>query len=419
MNLTERDRRHLWHPYTQEKLAPPPIPLMRGRGVWLYTEDGGQILDGISSWWVNIHGHSHPFLNEALARQAGELEHAMFAGFTHRPAIELAEKLVGVLPPGLSKVFYSDNGSTAVEVALKMAYQFWLNTGQEERRIFVALENAYHGDTFGAMAASGDSPFTAPFKEMLFKVLRASDAAALEQIFRENKGAIAALIIEPMLQGAGGMIVWEAEFLKQVRELCDRYNVLLIADEVLTGFGRTGKMFACQHASISPDIICLSKALTAGYLPLGATAATEEIYEAFYSDDRRKTFFHGHSFTANPLACAVAAASLDLFETENCLEKIAVINRHFQARLSSLRAYRCVADARIIGAVLAVEIASKSGGYLADIGQKIYGEFIRRGILLRPLGNVLYFMPPYVIAENEIEWVLDEIEEVLAALPFD
>lgn len=416
MNLTERDRRHLWHPYTQEKLAPPPIALASGRGVWLETEDGRKILDGISSWWVNIHGHSHPFLNEALARQAGALEHAMFAGFTHRPAVELAEKLVAVLPPGLSRVFYSDNGSTAVEVALKMAYQFWRNRGAE-RHIFVALENAYHGDTFGAMAASGASDFTAPFKELLFKVLRVQNIAALEQVFQENEGEIAALILEPMLQGAGGMIVWEAEFVATARRLCDRYNILLIADEVLTGFGRTSKMFACQHAGISPDIICLSKALTAGYLPLGVTAATEAIYEAFYSDDRRKTFFHGHSFTANPLACAVAAASLDLFETENCLGKIAAINRKFNARLPSLQDHPCVADVRIIGAVVAIEIRSESDGYLADVGQRLYPEFIRRGILLRPLGNVLYFMPPYVIAGNEVEWVLDNIEEVLSSPP--
>ena len=416
MSLQKRDRQYLWHPYTQEKIALPPIPVVRGRGVWLETEDGRKILDGISSWWVNIHGHSHPFLNEALARQAGEVEHLMFAGFTHRPAVELAEKLVKVLPPGLSRIFYSDNGSTAVEVALKMAYQFWHNRGQTERKIFVALENAYHGDTFGAMAASGASGFTAPFEKLLFKVLRARDAATLEQIFTENDKEIAALIVEPMLQGAGGMIVWEAEFLKTARELCDRYGVLLIADEVLTGFGRTGRMFACEHASVSPDIICLSKALTAGYLPLGVTAATEKIYESFYSDDRRKTFFHGHSFTANPLACAVAAASLDLFERENCLEKIAVINRIFNNRLPKFRALECVADARLIGAVIALEIASENGGYLADIGQQLYGEFIRRGILLRPLGNVLYFMPPYVIAESEIEWVLDEVEAVLSFL---
>lgn len=412
MNLSERDKRVLWHPYTQEKIAPPPIGIVRGRGVWLETEDGRKILDAISSWWVNIHGHAHPFLNDALARQANEIGHLMFAGFTHRPAVELAERLVAVLPENLTRVFYSDNGSTAVEVALKMAFQFWQNRGEPNRKTFVALENAYHGDTFGAMAASDASAFTAPFKSLLFNVLRAADWDGIERIFRENKNEIAAVIVEPMLQGAGGMIVWEKEFLSGLRNLCDRNNVLLIADEVLTGFGRTGKMFACEHAAVSPDIICLSKALTAGYLPLGATVATEEIYAAFLSDDRAKTFFHGHSFTANPLACAVAAASLELFERENCLEKIAVINGKFNERLPKLLDFDCVRDVRIIGAVGAIEIDS-TGGYFANVGQTLYQEFLRRNILLRPLGNVLYFMPPYVIEETEIDWVIDQIEAVL------
>jgi adenosylmethionine---8-amino-7-oxononanoate aminotransferase len=415
MNLVERDRKVLWHPYTQEKIAPLPIPIVRAHGVWLVAEDGREILDGISSWWVNIHGHSHPFLNDALARQAGELEHAMFAGFTHQPAVELAEKLVAVTPENLTRVFYSDNGSTAVEVALKMAYQFWSNRG-EQRKTFVAMENAYHGDTFGAMAASDESSFTKPFQNLLFRVLRASgDLSELEKLFAENAGRIAAMIVEPMLQGAGGMIVWEKEFLQNVRELCDKYDILLIADEVLTGFGRTGKMFACEHAQISPDLMCLSKALTAGYLPLGVTLATEKIYEAFLSEDRAKTFFHGHSFTANPLSCAVAVASLELFERENSLEKVAFINRKFQEFFPKLQDLKCVTDIRIIGAVGAVELNSGEG-YLAEIGQKLYLEFLRRNILLRPLGNILYFMPPYIISESEIDWVFGEIEDVLQNL---
>ena len=412
MTLSERDRRVLWHPYTQEKIAPPPVGIVRGRGVWLETEDGRKILDAISSWWVNIHGHAHPFLNDALARQANEIGHSMFAGFTHRPAVELAEKLVAVLPAGLTRVFYSDNGSTSVEVALKMAFQFWRNRGQERRKTFVALEHAYHGDTFGAMAASDASAFTAPFKSLLFDVRRAASAQDIERIFRESAQDIAAVIIEPMLQGAGGMIVWEKEFVARVRNLCDEYDVLMIADEVLTGFGRTGKMFACEHAGVSPDIICLSKALTAGYLPLGATVATEAIYDAFLSDDRAKTFFHGHSFTANPLACAVASASLDLFEKENCLEKVALINRKFTERLPKLLDLDCVRGVRIIGAVGAVEIDARDG-YFANVGQTLYREFLRRNILLRPLGSVLYFMPPFVIEEKEVDWVLDEIEAVL------
>jgi adenosylmethionine-8-amino-7-oxononanoate aminotransferase len=415
MNLTERDRKVLWHPYTQEKTAPPPIGIVRGEGVWLFTEDGRKILDGISSWWVNIHGHANSFLNDALAKQASELEHTMFAGFTNKPAIELAEKLVAVTPENLTRVFYSDNGSTAVEVALKMAYQFWQNRG-EERKTFVALANAYHGDTFGAMAASDESSFTKPFQNLLFSVLRANgDLTELEKIFETHKGEIAAMIIEPMLQGAGGMIVWKKEFLSGVRELCDRFGVLLIADEVLTGFGRTGKMFACEHGSILPDLMCLSKALTAGYLPLGVTLATEEIYKAFFSDDRAKTFFHGHSFTANPLSCAVAVASLEVFERENSLEKVQFINRKFQEFFPKLLELKCVKETRVIGAVGVVEL-NTGEGYLAEIGQKLYLEFLRRNVLLRPLGNILYFMPPYVISESEIDWVLSEIESVLRNL---
>jgi adenosylmethionine-8-amino-7-oxononanoate aminotransferase len=455
MNLLEKDRKYLWHPYTQEKIAPLPVPVVGAKGVWLETEDGRKLLDGVSSWWVNTHGHSHPYLNEALRKQAEILEHVIFAGFTHEPAVKLAEKLVGVLPAGLTRVFYSDNGSTAVEVALKMAYQYWRNKG-EERRTFIALEHAYHGDTIGAMSASDSSAFTAPFKDLLFKVRRAeapyalhcdkcrvqssefrvqsdrnpkvleetgtsvskkrcnlSCAESLENLLEKHHKETSAVIIEPMLQGAGGMIVWEKEYLAKIRELCDKYGVLLIADEVLTGFGRTGKMFACDHAEISPDIICLSKALTAGYMPLGATAATEEIFNAFYDDDRLKTFFHGHSYCANPLACALGIANLELFEKDNTLEKIAFINKkfvEFEPKLSSLK---CVEDVRIIGGVLAFELKVAEGGYLADIGQNLYQEFLRRNIVLRPLGNVLLFMPPYVIEEKEIDWVLGEIEDVL------
>lgn len=432
-SLIERDRKILWHPYTQEKLAPAPIALESAEGVWLKTFDGRRILDAISSWWVNIHGHAHPFLNQALSKQAAKLEHAMFAGFTHAPAVELGEKLLEVLPKNLSRIFYSDNGSTAVEVALKMAFQFWQNRG-ETRKTFVALAHAYHGDTFGAMAASDDSSFTAPFKSLLFKVLRADSpygfhcgkcggkcdlqcAQSLEAILAEHSKDISAVIIEPMLQGAGGMIVWTKDFLQKAAELCRQYNVLLIADEVLTGFGRTGKMFAVEHGSVSPDIICLSKALTAGYLPLGVTAATEEIYQAFYSDDRAKTFFHGHSFTANPLTCAVASASLDLFHETKCLEKVAFINRKFQEFAPILEQIACVGEVRLIGGVLACEIKVSDSGYLAGIGRRLAAEFLARDILLRPLGNVIYFMPPYVIGEAEIDFVLRNIAEVLSGIP--
>jgi adenosylmethionine---8-amino-7-oxononanoate aminotransferase len=437
-DLIGRDRAHLWHPYTQMQTAPAPLPVVRGEGAYLYTEDGRKILDGISSWWVNIHGHAHPALNRALADQATRLEHVMFAGCTHPPAVELAERLVAILPRGLSRVFYSDNGSTAVEAALKMAWQYWRNRGQAQRRTFIGLHHAYHGDTVGAMSASANSVFTEAFQPLLFPIVRAlAEPSAgtpaclddLERHLRERGDSVAAVIVEPMLQGAGGMIMWTADYLAGVRDVCTRYGTLLIADEVLTGFGRTGRMFACEHANVSPDIICLSKALTAGYLPLGATVATEQIYDAFLSDDRRHTFFHGHSFTANPLACAVAIASLDLFESDGTLERVARLEAQMKARLLPLAMLPSVSEVRVMGGVAALELVepltgaeglsrsgaqtSGAGGYLDAIGPRLAAAFLERGVLLRPLGNVLYFMPPYVITRDEVDWVADQIGEVL------
>ncbi len=431
MSLVDRDRAVLWHPYTQMLTAPAPLPIVRAKGVYLYTEDGRKILDGVSSWWVNIHGHSHPKLNEALAAQARELEHVLFAGCTHRPAVDLAERLLEILPRGMARVFYSDNGSTAVEAALKMARQYWRNRG-EDRRVFVALHHAYHGDTVGAMSASEDSVFTRPFAPLLFSVIRAHSPYCyrcpmgltratcdidclgdLEARLQELGASVAGVLVEPMLQAAGGMIVWPAEFLAGVRRLCDRHGTLMIADEVLTGFGRTGKMFACEHASVAPDIICLSKALTAGYLPLGATAVTNAVYEAFLSEDRTKTFFHGHSYTANPLACAVALASLDLFREEGTLDRVAALEGTLRAGLDPLRRLAGVGDVRVIGGVGIVEMRSEEPGYLNEFGPRVSAALLERGLLLRPLGNVVYFMPPYAIARDETEWAIEQIAEVL------
>lgn len=433
----QSDRSYLWHPYTQMKTAPMPIPIARGEGIYLYTSDGNRILDGISSWWVNIHGHCHPYLNQALRQQAEELEHVMFAGCTHRPAAILAEKLVQELPSGLRRIFYSDNGSTAVEVALKMALQYWSNQGQSQRKTFITLDHAYHGDTVGAMSASAASLFTASFQPMLFDVLRVyapycyrcplglnratcsiDCLDSLRNLLAAKAEMIAGVVVEPMLQAAGGMIPWPKEFLQGVRDLCDEYGVLMIADEVLTGFGRTGKMFACEHAGVSPDLMCLSKALTAGYLPMGVTAATEKIYEAFLSDDRRKTFFHGHSFTANPLACAVAIASLELMHREKSLVRVAALEALFDSRKPNLEALPGVGDVRVLGGVVALELVRnrqtrEAGGYLDTMGPTLTKAFLERGVLLRPLGNVLYFMPPYIIQDDEAHWVLDQIEDVL------
>src|SRR5579864_1338424 len=435
MGILERDRASLWHPYTQMLTAAAPLPIVRGEGVYLYTEDGRRILDGISSWWVNIHGHSHPKLNAALAAQASELEQVIFAGCTHRPAVELAERLLEALPPGLSRIFYSDDGSTSVEVALKLACQYWRNRGQPQRRTFVTLHYAYHGDTVGAMSASEDSVFTRAFAPLLFPVVRAHapycyrcplgltrDACQinclgdLEARLKAGGDSIAGVLVEPMLQGAGGMIVWPTEFLAGLRRLCDRYGTLLIADEVLTGFGRTGRMFACEHAAVRPDLMCLSKALTAGYLPMGATAATEAIYEAFLSEDRGKTFFHGHSYTANPLACAVALASLDLFRENSVIERVQALERQLRTGLEPLRRF---GDVRVIGGVGIVELDSSSAGYLDALGPRLYAAFLERGLLLRPLGHVVYFMPPYAITEAEVDWALTQITEVLSQVVMD
>ncbi|MGH9648030.1 MAG: adenosylmethionine--8-amino-7-oxononanoate transaminase [Bryobacteraceae bacterium] len=411
MSLADRDRAVVWHPYTQMLTAPAPLPITRAEGIWLCAEDGRRILDGISSWWVNIHGHAHARLNAALAAQARKLEHVVFAGCTHRPAVELAERLIEILPKGLARVFYSDNGSTAVEVALKMALQYWHNLGQPDRQTFLTLHNAYHGDTVGAMSASEDSIFTRAFSTMTFPVERVHDLEDMEQRLREAGDSIAAVLIEPMLQGAGGMIVWPAEFVAGVRRLCDQFKTLLIADEVLTGFGRTGKMFACEHAGITPDIICLSKGLTAGYLPLGVTATTVRLYDAFLSDDRAKTFFHGHSYTANPLACAVAIASLDLFRDEPVLAGVGRLEQQLRAGFEPLRK---LGDVRVIGGVGAVELVSEKPGYLDQIGPRLAAAFLDRGLLLRPLGNVVYFMPPYCITESETAWALEQILGVLS-----
>ncbi|MBI4604920.1 MAG: adenosylmethionine--8-amino-7-oxononanoate transaminase, partial [Planctomycetes bacterium] len=299
----ELDRLHVWHPYTQMLTAPPAVPIARAHGAWLYTAGGRRILDGISSWWVNIHGHDHPRLNRALAEQASRLAQVVFAGLTHEPAARLAAELSRRAPGRLPRVFFSDDGSTAVEVALKMAYQHWRNRGEPERRLFVALEHGYHGDTFGAMAAGGVRAFHEGFRALLFDVRRARSAThpegapSLEEVLEREGRRVAAVVIEPMLQGAGGMLVWPREFLRRAADLARAHGALLIADEVLTGFGRTGRLFACEHGPVEPDILCLSKALTGGYLPLGATLATEEVYASFLSEDRSRMLFHGHSYT--------------------------------------------------------------------------------------------------------------------------
>lgn len=410
------DARHLWHPYTQHGTAPPPIPIARAEGAYLYDTGGRAILDAISSWWVNLHGHAHPAIASAVAEQARTLEQVIFAGFTHEPAARLAGELVSVLPQGLERIFLSDNGSTAVEVALKMAIQFWSNRG-EKRPLICALENAYHGDTFGAMSVSGRGIFTEPFGEHLWEVARLPDptegdtVAALDHLLDQRGSELAALIVEPLLLGAGGMRMYPEAVLRSLRERTAAHGVLLIADEVLTGFGRTGPLFACGSAAVRPDILCMSKGLTGGFLPLGATATTDAVFEAFQSPDRHLTLFHGHSYTANPLACAAGRASLRLLDG-TCGGSRARIETAHREGLGRLRAHPMVRNPRVLGTVAAFDLVAESG-YLSPIGQELGRFALEHGVLLRPLGNVVYLLPPYCTTPAEVGGVYEVIERFL------
>lgn len=412
------DAAHVWHPYTQHGIAAPPIPVARAEGAYLYDPDGRPILDAISSWWVNLHGHAHPAIARAIAEQAARLEQVIFAGFTHEPAARLAAELAAVLPGRLTRVFYSDDGSTAVEVALKIALQLWWNRGRR-RPVIAALENAYHGDTFGAMSVSGRGVFVEPFAEHLFDVARLPDptegdaAGALAGLLERRGEDVAAVIVEPLLLGAGGMRVWGEETLREIRRLTREHGVLLIADEVLTGFGRTGPLFACERAGVEPDIICLSKGLTGGFLPLGITAVREEIFEAFRSADRRHTLFHGHSYTANPLACAAARASLALLLDRACAERRHAIEAAHREHLARLAGHPFVRSPRVLGTVAAFDLHAEAG-YLSPIGAELQAFALREGVLLRPLGNVVYLLPPYCVAPGEIGFVYDVIRRFLA-----
>jgi adenosylmethionine-8-amino-7-oxononanoate aminotransferase len=404
---------NIWHPYTQEATDPAPIEIVRGEGAYLFTAGGHRLLDAISSWWVNLHGHAHPLIAEAIATQARQLEHVIFAGFTHPAAESLTSALARHLPASLNRVFYSDNGSTAVEVALKIAVQYWHNAGRKEKCRIVTLENAYHGDTVGAMSVSANSPFTAAFDALRLPVMRVSDAVALERLLAARKDEIAAMIAEPLIQGAGGMLLYPPERLRQFSELCAANNVLFIADEVFTGFGRTGRMFACEHAGIVPDLMCLSKGLTGGFLPLAATVCREEIFQAFRASERSRTFFHGHSYSGNPIGCAAAAANLKIFETEPVFDRIAAIERMHRERLSEFRNHEAVNDVRMLGTISAIELRTVDPGYLSQIRSRLYPYFLERGVLLRPLGNIIYTVPPYVISPAALHYVYDVIKSAL------
>lgn len=425
----------IWHPFSNATLDAPPIRVVRAEGVYLHTADGRKILDAVSSWWVNLHGHGNLRIAEAIAQQARKMEHVILAGFTHDAAEELSSRLRKWLPPELTHLFFSDDGSTAVEVALKLAVQYFSNQGRAEKCEIVALAHGYHGDTVGAMSVSDDSPFTNPFRSMRYPVHRVHSAYCyrcpvglrretchieciqqLEALLAERSSQIAAVIVEPLLQAAGGMILHPVEFLQRIRKLCTQHHVLLIADEVLTGFGRTGKMFACNLAGVVPDLMCLSKGITGGFLTMGVTLCTDKVESVFRSENRLHTFFHGHSYTGNALACAAANASLQIFDDEPVFDRIATIAKVNAERLAQMREQHQVGDTRQIGTIGAIELRAEDAGYLSAMRPKLYAFFIERGVLLRPLGNVVYVLPPYVISPDELHRVYDVILEAIQTL---
>jgi adenosylmethionine-8-amino-7-oxononanoate aminotransferase len=417
-SLVERDRDLIWHPYTQMQNAAAPIPVVRGEGVYLITEDGKKYIDAVSSWWVNIHGHSHPYIAQKVSEQLNRLEHVIFAGFTHPGAIELAERLLKILPSGQSKVFYSDNGSTAVEVALKMCFQYWSNMGDPRTKI-LAFNNSYHGDTFGAMAVSSRSAFTQPFEKLLFDVefIDVPDARNIEELKAHISGIssdLAAFIFEPLVQGAGGMQMYEAKYLDGLILHCRENGILTIADEVMTGFGRTGKLFASDHLSEQADLMCFSKGLTGGTMALGLTTCTSDIYNAFLSDDKLKTLFHGHSFTANPVACSAALASLDLLLDKETLKNIDRITQSHHEFLNKIKDHPRLKNIRQTGTILALEWESTGEtSYFNNLRDNLYNFFLDQGIILRPLGNIVYVLPPYCISTEQLNYVYLKIEEAL------
>lgn len=426
----QRDLAVLWHPCTQMKDHEqlPLIPIRRGEGVWLEDFDGKRYIDAVSSWWVNVFGHSNPRINQRIKDQLDQLEHVMLAGFSHQPVVELSERLVALTPPGLERVFYTDNGSTGIEVALKMSFHYWRNSGQPAKQRFVTLTNSYHGETVAAMSVGDVALFTDTYKPLLldtFKVLSPdcylrpegmsweehsrNMFAHMERTLAEHHREIAAVIVEPLIQGAGGMRMYHPVYLKLLREACDRHDVHLIHDEIAVGFGRTGTMFACEQAGITPDFLCLSKALTGGYLPMAAVLTTDKLYQAFYDDySTLRAFLHSHTYTGNPLACAAALATLDIFKQDNVIEA----NKALAARMATATAHLVdhphVAEVRQTGMALAIEMVADKARktpypWQERRGLKVYEHALQRGALLRPLGSVVYFLPPYTITEEQID----------------
>ena len=425
MNLAQKDFELIWHPYTHQKNRPPSIPIVKGEKTILYEETGKEYIDAISSWWVTIHGHGNKYIAKKLYLQAQKLEHVIFAGFTHEPAVHLAEKILKILPGKFSKIFYSDNGSTATEVAIKMALQYWANLAEGKRDKILAFHHSYHGDTFGAMSISERGTFTLAFRDKLFEVIfidtpNDENLDSIKKELEKYHREIACFIYEPLLQGAGGMRMFDAKSLDALLAIMKEENIICIADEVLTGFYRTGSFFAGDYLAQKADIICLSKALTGGTMAMGITACTKKIYDAFVSDDKTKTFFHGHSFTANPLACTAAIASLTLLQKKKCLKRIEeIVNQQkaFMEKIEYFKEKNIIKNLRHLGTICAFEInTSESDGYLHNVGYAFTDYCLQNGVYLRALGNTIYIMPPYCITKKELKKVYKVVETFLESI---
>jgi adenosylmethionine-8-amino-7-oxononanoate aminotransferase len=420
MSLSQRDQKHNWHPYTQHKTASPAVAVVKGEGALLWDENGKEYIDAIASWWVNPYGHSNKYMADAIYKQLSTLEHVLFGGFTHEPVVVLSEKLMEILPSNQKKLFYSDNGSTAVEVAIKTALQYNYNKGIKKTKI-IAFEDAFHGDTFGAMATSGITFFTEAFKGSLLEVVRVpiptkgnedKALAVLNDFLSTN--ACAAFIFEPLVLGAAGMVMYSPEVLDKMIALCKEHSVFTIADEVMTGFGKTGKNFATDYLLNKPDMMCLSKALTGGTIPMAITTFTQEIYDGFYDDDINKALFHGHTFTANPTGCAAALASLELLQMPEMQTNIKRVNHCHLDFENKIKNHPKVRTTRVLGVIFALEIKSdKKESYYGTLRNKLYYFFIENGVILRPVGNVVYVLPPYVITNCQLQKVYQTIEDAL------
>jgi adenosylmethionine-8-amino-7-oxononanoate aminotransferase len=422
MVTSSRPPSPIWHPFTQHALRPSLPKVVRAEGAYLITEDGNKILDAISSWWVITHGHCHPKIVAAIKTQAETLDQVIFAEYTHDAAEQVAARLIALTPQSLQHVFFSDSGSTSVEVALKMALGFWRHTGEARHRI-VVLEHSYHGDTIGTMSVGARGLFTDPYESLLFDVERipfpaiGRDDATLEAFDAIcRRGQAAALLIEPLVLGAGGMLMYSPKVLAALRQLCTDHNVLFIADEVMTGWGRTGSLFACEQARVSPDIACYSKGLTGGSLPLAVTLCSHKIFMAHYAADRRRTFFHSSSYTANPIACAAALANLDIWETEPVRERIAALAEHQAQQLERFRQDPRCENVRQTGTIAAMDLKATDAGYLAQVGLQLQAAFRDSGVLLRPLGNTIYILPPYCVTANDLDLIYGTVSNALDSL---